>query len=413
MQPSGGLTVIKSLSHWRILASLLLLLGGCAQQSSLPPDTSAQDALAARPTIEPVGTVTLLTVSDRSDEENRAIDELGRGFDIGIVPFTTQEESADNSRFGDWIFREIKEKETQFLPHLLSKALVESDLWGAVRVVPEPDPSLALTVEGVILSSNGLDLALHIRATDASGRVWLDRDYADVAVLTDYPESTRFTYGNRFDGENYVDPFHDLYKQIANDLLRIRDELGVPNLSEALQIADIRYAQDLSPEHFSGFIEQGEDGRMAILRLPAEDDPMLKRVEDMRYRHLLFIDTVDEYYSTLYSDIQAAYVLWRRYSLDQLEETLARDSTAPNITNYGDSRSFLALSQRYDRFKWSKIYEHEFTELAAGFNKELAPAMLELNGQVHGLSGTMEQQYREWRGILRALFELETMPLEN
>jgi hypothetical protein len=79
--------------------------------------------------------------------------------------------------------------------------------------------------------------------------------------------------------------------------------------------------------------------------------------------------------------------------------------------SYGDSRSFLALSQRYDRFKWSKIYEHEFTELAAGFNNELAPAMLELNGQVHGLSGTMEQQYREWRGILRALFELENQPL--
>jgi hypothetical protein len=37
--------------------------------------------------------------------------------------------------------------------------------------------------------------------------------------------------------------------------------------------------------------------------------------------------------------------------------------------------------------------------------------MLELNGQVHGLSGTMEQQYREWRGILRELFELETEPL--
>ncbi len=402
----------KFLSLCRALASLALL-GGCAQQSSLPPDTSAQDALAARPTIESVGTVTLLTASDRLDEASREIDELGREFDIGVVPFTTQEETDDNSRFGDWIFREIKEKETQFLPHLLSKALIESDLWGAVRVVPEPDPSLALTVEGMILSSNGLDLAIHIRATDAGGRVWLDRDYADVAVLADYPDSTRFTYGNRFDGENYIDPFHDLYKQIANDLLHIRDELGAPTLREALQIAEIRYAQDLAPEHFSGLIEQGEDGRVTILRLPAEDDPMMTRVEDMRYRHLLFIDTVDEYYSTLYSDIQAAYVLWRRYSLDQVEETLARDSTAPSFTNYGDSRSFLALSQRYDRFKWSKIYEHEFTELAAGFNRELAPAMLELNGQVHGLSGTMEQQYREWRGILRALFELETKPLEN
>jgi hypothetical protein len=145
--------------------------------------------------------------------------------------------------------------------------------------------------------------------------------------------------------------------------------------------------------------------------LPADTDPMLQRVKDMRYRHLLFIDTVDEYYQTLYTDIQAAYVLWRRYSLDQTEETLNRDNEPQAAASLGDSGSFLALSQRYDRFKWSKIYEHEFTELAAGFNNELAPAMLELNGQVHGLSGTMEQQYREWRGILRELFELETEPL--
>jgi hypothetical protein len=254
---------------------------------------------------------------------------------------------------------------------------------------------------------------VHINATDSSGRVWLARDYADVAQLSDYPESTRFTYGNRFDGANYVDPFHDLYKRVANDLLAARDGLDDGLLAEILQIADLVYARDLAPERFASTLTENEEGLLRLVTLPAADDPMLARVSDMRYRHHLFIDTVDEYYQTLYEDIQPAYVLWRRYSLDQTEETLSREATPPSTTTYGDSRSFLALSQRYDRFKWSKIYEHEFTELAAGFNNELAPAMLALNGQVHGLSGTMEQQYREWRGILRALFELETAPLSE
>lgn len=393
------------------LLCALLALSGCAQQAALPADTSAEDALAARPTIPAVGIVALITPAQRSGEAQRELDALGQSLDIGIVPFATREDPDATNRFGDWIFDEIKDKETQFLPHLLSKALIESDLWGAVRVVPEADPSLALTLEGTILSSNGLDLALHVTATDSSGRVWLDRDYADVAALSDYPESTRFTYGNRFDAANYTDPFHDLYKQIANDLLAVRDELGVESVRESLRIAELVYARDLAPERFAGYLREGEGGRLSLARLPPQDDPMLGRVGDMRERHLLFIDTVDEYYAALYADIQAAYVLWRRYSLDQTQETLARDSEPVDTTNYGDSRSFLALSQRYDRFKWSKIYEHEFTELAAGFNKELAPAMLELNGQVHGLSGTMEQQYREWRGILRALFELENAPL--
>lgn len=386
-----------------IFALTVFLLGACAQQNTLPPDTRAEDARAARPTIEAVGSVEL--------KKSGLNEDLGRQIDIGIVPFTTSEETSARSGFGDWIFDEIKEKETQFLPHLLSRALIESDLWGAVRVVPAADPSLPLTIEGEILSSNGLDLALHIKVTDSSGKVWLDRDYADVAALGDYPESTRFTYGNRFDSANYVDPFHDLYKRVANDLLAVRDSMSADSLQETLQLAEMVYARDLAPGRFTDSLRENEEGLLELVSLPAQDDPMLARVADMRQRHLVFIDTVDEYYQTLYEDIQAAYVLWRRYSLDQTQETLERDQQPETSMSYGDSRSFLALSQRYDRFKWSKIYEHEFTELAAGFNNELAPAMLELNGQVHGISGTMEQQYREWRGILRALFELENQPL--
>ena len=394
-----------------VVALVIASLTGCAQRSTMPENTSAADALAARPTIEPVGSVSLITAQMRAP--SLASDTLGTRVDIGIVPFTTRENAVNKAAFGDWIFDEIKQKETQFLPHLLSKALIESDLWGAVRVLPEADPSLVITIRGEIISSTGLDLAVHINATDSSGRVWLARDYADVAQLSDYPESTRFTYGNRFDGANYVDPFHDLYKRVANDLLAARDGLDDGLLAETLQIADLVYARDLAPERFASTLIENEEGLLRLVTLPAADDPMLARVSDMRYRHHLFIDTVDEYYQTLYEDIQPAYVLWRRYSLDQTEETLSREATPPSTTTYGDSRSFLALSQRYDRFKWSKIYEHEFTELAAGFNNELAPAMLALNGQVHGLSGTMEQQYREWRGILRALFELETAPLSE
>ncbi len=394
-----------------VVALVIASLTGCAQRSTMPENTSAADALAARPTIEPVGSVSLITAQMRAP--SLASDTLGTRVDIGIVPFTTRENAVNKAAFGDWIFDEIKQKETQFLPHLLSKALIESDLWGAVRVLPEADPSLVITIRGEIISSTGLDLAVHINATDSSGRVWLARDYADVAQLSDYPESTRFTYGNRFDGANYVDPFHDLYKRVANDLLAARDGLDDGLLAEILQIADLVYARDLAPERFASTLTKNEEGLLRLVTLPAADDPMLARVSDMRYRHHLFIDTVDEYYQTLYEDIQPAYVLWRRYSLDQTEETLSREATPPSTTTYGDSRSFLALSQRYDRFKWSKIYEHEFTELAAGFNNELAPAMLALNGQVHGLSGTMEQQYREWRGILRALFELETAPLSE
>ena len=240
----------------------------------------------------------------------------------------------------------------------------------------------------------------------AAGREWLHRVYADQSDFEDYPESSRFTLDNTFDATNFVDPFQDIYRQIANDLVEVRSGLGEQALAELNLVTDMLYARDLSPDTFAHTLAEGEDGLLGVNSLPALDDPMLARVTDMKYRHHLFIDTVDEYYQTLYDDIQPAYVLWRRYSIDQLSELDAAKQQASR-NDYGRSSSFLSLSQRYDRYKWSKIFEREFNDLAVGFNNELAPAILELNSQVHGLSGTMEQQYREWRGILRRLFELE------
>ena len=326
--------------------------------------------------------------------------------EIGVHVFGTAQKEAGEYKIGDWVFDEIIHKETQFLPHLLKNTLVASSQWGAIRVIPERDPSLDLIVEGQIIQSDGETLELQIRAIDSSGREWLNRTYADQSIAEEYPESTRFTLDNTFDAINFVDPFQDIYNRIANDLLAVRANLGEQALVDLNFVTDMLYASDLSPDTFSGSIIKNEDGLLIVDTLPSLDDPMMARVADMKYRHHLFIDTVDEYYQTLFEDIQPAYVLWRRYSIDQIAEIETSQQEA-NRSDYGSSSGFLSLSQRYDRFKWSKIFEREFNDLAAGFNNELAPAFLELNSQVHGLTGTMEQQYREWRGILRRLFELE------
>jgi hypothetical protein len=326
--------------------------------------------------------------------------------EIGVRVFGTAQKEAEEYEIGDWVFDEIIQKETQFLPHLLKNTLVDSRQWGAIRVIPDRDPSLDLIVEGQIVQSDGETLELQIRAFDSSGREWLNKTYADQSIQEEYPESTRFTLDNTFDAINFVDPFQDIYNRIANDLVAVRTNLGEQTLRDLNLVTDMLYAGDLSPSDFSGTVKENEDGLLVIDRLPSLDDPMMARVADMKYRHHLFIDTVDEYYQTLYEDIQPAYVLWRRYSIDQITEIETSQQEASQ-SDYGSSSGFLSLSQRYDRFKWSKIFEREFNDLAAGFNNELAPAFLELNSQVHGLTGTMEQQYREWRGILRRLFELE------
>lgn len=367
---------------------LVMLLTACAQT---PPEPVEHP-------LDLVGSVELIHASQILPESAL--------LEIGVRVFSTEQKQAGEYELGDWVFDEIIQKETQFLPHLLKNTLVESNQWGAVRVIPDNDPSLDLVVEGEIIQSDGETLELRVRAIDSTGREWLNRNYADQSTQEEYPESTRFTLDNTFDALNFVDPFQDIYNRIANDLAAERSKLDEQALTELNLVTDMLYASDLSPDTFAGSLREDESGRLVVDRLPSLDDPMMARVADMKYRHHLFIDTVDEYYQTLYDDIQPAYVLWRRYSIDQITEVETSRQEA-NRSDYGGSSGFLSLSQRYDRFKWSKIFEREFSDLAAGFNNELAPAFLELNSQVHGLTGTMEQQYREWRGILRRLFELE------
>ena len=123
-------------------------------------------------------------------------------------------------------------------------------------------------------------LLLQIEAVDASGRQWLSRSYHDQAEDTDYPV------------EEGTDPFADLYRQIANDLLAQLEALEQSSLAALRHIALLRYAATLSEEAFGPYLNKTAAGYYQLLRLPAADDPMLARVQRIRNQEHLFIDTV-------------------------------------------------------------------------------------------------------------------------
>ena len=66
------------------------------------------------------------------------------------------------------------------------------------------------------------------------------------------------------------------------------------------------------------------------------------------------------------------------------------------------------MEQTYNSFKNSKIQDQDLKELAGGFNNEVAPTVMEVDGRVFRLSGGLDSQYAEWREILRSIFSLET-----
>ena len=78
-------------------------------------------------------------------------------------------------------------------------------------------------------------------------------------------------------------------------------------------------------------------------------------------------------------------------------------------TNSGYARgSYYALQESYNNYRWAKVQELYLDELREGFANEVEPTEVALDDSLYRLTGTLEQQYREWRSILAELYALDT-----
>lgn len=372
----------------RLGLSLLLtgVLGACGSTRAPEPAGPA-----------PVGTVSLNVLQGMPAELQM--------LDIGVTVFATEADPEDVTLPGAAIFAQIRDTETHYLPVALRHTLLVSNQWGVVRVLPEADPSLDLLISGTIVESTGANLLLQLRAVDSTGRVWLDKAYADIARTADYPDSIPSLRGGITDGP---DPFQDLHAAIANDLLAVRNTLTQQDLARIQDTTLLRHAADMAPDAFASYLQTDATGQLSYERLPASDDPLLGHVRDIQARHEVFIDTLDEYYEALYQDVKPRYDIWRQYSFEQVMDQRDNAERARNGEGVLGTGSFESLSQNYNRYKWSKIFEQEFVALSSGFVSETAPAVLELSRNISGLSGPVEDLYAQWRVYLRELYEIET-----
>lgn len=356
-------------------------------------------ACAAAPDPQPVAEQPRPNWPDPVDSS--ALD-VGRGdpvppaLDVGVVVFDPgiPEDASTHSRLG--IFPEIRRAEARYMTVLLREALVLSNHWGAVRVLPHATGTSELVITGRIEHSDGQQLVLALRAVDASGRVWLDRVYRDVAQESDYPVRVG------------SDPYQHLYYRVANDLLAARAGLDPLALEAIPRVTELRYAASLSPEAFDGYLARDEAGRYYARRLPAAGDPMLARVQRIQNQEYLFIDTVDEQYLELYNTMGPTYHLWRQYGREQAIYKAEYEQRAANRESHGRRGTFAQMEQTYNAFRSTKIQQQDLHELALGFNNEVAPTVLEAGDRIFRLNGTLDTQYDEWREILRKIFALET-----
>lgn len=342
--------------------------------------------------------------------------------DVGIVVFDPGLAEDGNGDPKNFVFPEVRRAEARYMAYHLKSTLESTSYWGSVWVLPERSDAVDVLVWGRVDRSNGLEVKLRVGAWDATGKEWLNKTY-DTRV----PEKAYSKYRDLTQ-----DPYQNVYNEIANDLLAARDKLAERDLVEVRRVAEMRYAADLVPAAFEETLAKDRDGIYELKRLPAEDDPMLARMRAVREREYLLVDTLNEYYASLYYDLSTPYEDWRKMSR---EETLryqelkrsARmrqllglaailgaiayegsggDNSA--ITMTGIIGGIEGLKSGFGKAAEADIHRESIRELGASFESEAEPVVVEIEGQTRRLTGTAEEKYKEWRRLLHEIYTAET-----
>ena len=352
-----------------------------------------------------------------------------RLMDVGIELFEAGlPEDDEHAEEDKGVFPEVRKSEARFLPFHLKNVLESTGQWGAVRVIPPGKIGVDLHVSGEILKSTGHELSVKIHAADAAGKVWRDARYTEEADPRAYQE----------DQVEFLDPYERLYNRIANDLLSARERFSDEYLQSLREISRLRFAADLAPEAFEKYLRVSKSGRVRIERLPSADDPMVSRIDEVRGRDDMFVDTLNEYYADFYARMGEPYDHWRHYSFEEQMELRAISrqarkrailagllilggAAASSSSAVGRAATagaytggILAAQSAMEKSREGKIHKAALKELAASFDAEIESVLVDVAGQTLRLEGSAEAQYAEWRQLLSEIFATESgLPAEG
>ena len=337
-------------------------------------------------------------------------------FDPGIDELLDDDEDTANA--------EIRVAESRYAPYLLAETLQRSANWGIVRVMPNSESPMDVKVEGTILRSNGESMIIRVEVNDSRGRHWYTEEYEEVI--------SQFSYDSQNRQKN--DPFQVIYNKIANDLLAYRQrKIESSEVQEIRTVSELLFAQRFAEDAFEDYLAKDRNGEYQPTALPAENDPLLGRIRSIRERDFMFIDTIQDYFATYVRQMRLPYDSWREQSyqetitLRELEASARRRfiagaaavvggiAAASNGGNWATQAggatavgagAFLVKSG-FDKQAEARIHMQALEELGESLENAVAPQVITLDDRTITLSGSVEEQYGQWRDILADLYAAE------
>ena len=343
--------------------------------------------------------------------------------DVGVAMFDPRLDELDGDQ-EELTNHQVRVAEPRYAPYLLAETLQRSANWGIVRLMPNHSSPMDVYITGTILESNGESMRMRVHVADSTGKDWYTKVYDQEISQFSYDPSQR----------QQSDPFQILYNNIANDLLvwkknNITDEEVV----EIRTISEILFARRFSPDVFDPYLTTSRNGIYQINSLPADSDPVLERIRDIRERDFMFIDTIQDYYATYVRQMRLPYDSWREQSyhetitLRELEASAKRRFIAGAVavvgglaaatqgSNYatqaggafGVGAGAYLIRSGFDKRAEARIHMEALEELGQSLENEVAPQVINLDDRTITLTGSVEEQYEQWREILADLYAAE------
>lgn len=362
---------------------------------------------------------TELDVASLDISENLLLDIGITNFDPGIPKKNDPEQSG--------VYEEVRAAEARYLPYHIKTTLQSTGYWGAVRVVPSEEVHTDVILDGTIERSDGEFITLTIKASDVTGREWFENNYATQTGVRSYAENRDRTQ----------DPYQKVFNDLANDLREYAATLTPKQISQIRQTSELQFFADMAPTAYGEHLNADDDGNVVIMRLPAENDPMVGRLRQIRERDRLVVDTLNEHYANFYYGIALPYEGWRKKSRENqinirqtkraatMRALIGVAVTAGSMSiDTGGSRSgydwkraaqvvgvdrgIRTIISAWQLRQSANIYRAEIGELSESFIAEAAPLTVRVEGETRRLTGTAEAQYEGWRKLLKEIYQLET-----
>ncbi len=332
----------------------------------------------------------------------------------------------DYEKEGVW--PELRRAEANRFAVALKKALQATGAFGDVRVSPDGRAAGDLYVIGAIEKSDGQDVKIAVEAVDIGGKRWMRKRYRH--RVKEY-----FWRDPRNRGE---DPYQPVFDEAAGDVAKLVMKRSSEELATLRQIGEIRFAKTFSEETFAGYVEE-RGGRVTLTGLPDRDDPMLARIRAIRVRDGLFMDRMQTHYEGFAQRTDTSYAAWQEHSLTEVKaRNKARGKAlvqgvmgaalavggAIAVVKGGHNRDAgtevagiaaavaggLLVAKSFQNSAEGRVHAEALSELGESLDVEVAPQVVELEDTTVELTGDAREQFRQWRSLLRRIYDEEGVP---